>query len=173
MWEAKARPGVAQIGAGGEEEQLEEEAVSPSWESGSQLLRGRGVGGGVSLLRGLEKEAGRGEGWGGWAEGGMRGRPIPPLILLLEHLPPTLHFRGKVELMRLICPLPKEPETGCIFQNILIKLTNKYSTLCRLPGQRVETRGPSFPLGPSGPLTERRAVLWAGLGLGLLAGEGE
>lgn len=57
----------------------------------------------------------------------------------------SLHFRGKAELKRLAYPLPNEPETGFVFKNILIKLTNKYSTGYRLQGQRVEARGPVFP----------------------------
>lgn len=61
---------------------------------------------------------------------------------------PTLQYRAKVE-------LANEPRTGYIFKNILIKLSNKYPTRCRLQEQSVEARGPS----------ERGAVLWAALGL--------
>lgn len=60
----------------------------------------------------------------------------------------TLPFKGEVGLRRLTQPLPSEPETGFISQNILIKLTNKYSTIAWATGTEWKTEGRSFLLGP-------------------------
>lgn len=68
--------------------------------------------------------------------------------------------------LTLIYLFSNEPGTGYIFENILITLTNKYSTLYRLQGQSRSQRASLSLSGPQDP-SQKDRLSWAGLGLGL------